>query len=206
MKLDDGSDRIAQRRLAPVLLRKPPSVEVGIDGHVVPESLRSGQQGVQLDLLDRWLRPGAGARSRDRCEQLIVTERGKLAAERRHLPEHRQLAGIGHRRQVVVQLGDDRLDRIPVLRQRQSGKNLREVGVRSGADKQAPREVAILARILPKPGSSSSTRAERLLSEVSRLHEPRDPLHSQRTTRSTRSPPVPRSSSHSWRLHASSEP
>ena len=62
--------------MAPDPIRQPPSVEIGVDGHVVAEPLGRSEQNVEFDLLDRRLGQASRARPLDGGEQFFVVEGG----------------------------------------------------------------------------------------------------------------------------------
>ena len=71
VKLHDRCDSGTAVSLAPRGVGQPARVEIGVDGHVVPESFGRPEQRFQLDLLDRPLAAVAAPDRADGLENLV---------------------------------------------------------------------------------------------------------------------------------------
>jgi len=167
----------------------------------VARALGCRERRVKLDRLDWPLVRRAVLELGDRLEHVVGGVAGEPRGDTRLALHDREFGGVRDDLEVIPQLDDGVVNLAPGLWKRQGAHHLREVGVRRRADQQATRQPAFLAAGGPEPRPRPLAASERLALELGRLVQARDFLHSQRTTRSARSPPVPRSSSQSWRLH-----
>ena len=94
MQLDDSCDRISQGATAPGGLRQPPCMEVGVDRYVLAVPRGRGQQGVELDELDRLLIAAAMFQPGDGAEDLLVAVASELGRDLRFPPHDGKFGAV----------------------------------------------------------------------------------------------------------------
>jgi hypothetical protein len=170
MELDDRLDfrreLVAAPGVAtPGVVRQAARVEARIDRDVVAVTLRRGEQRVELDLLHRPLLAPAVPVVSDGLEDLRVSERGESRGDLWLLLEEGEEGEPGlvvDDLQVVPEPRHRRLNRGCAVGNRQHSRRFGEVGLGGGADQQAARELALLARLAPQPRPRPAADAERI--------------------------------------------
>ena len=130
-------------------------------GHVVAETLGRTKQRIELDLLHRTIAPRAVLALADGVKHFFIPEGVKRRRDLVLPLDDGEVGGVLHDPEVVPQLADHAIDRGSRVRQRQHADELREVGVRGGADEQAARLAALFARAAAQPGPRAPAGAER---------------------------------------------
>ena len=92
-------------------------MEIGIDGHVVAETLGRAEQCVELDLFHRSVAALAALALTDRVQDLVIVERIERRRDRRLLLHEGQIGQIVHDLQIVPELRDGAVDRRAAIRQ-----------------------------------------------------------------------------------------
>ncbi len=155
---DDAADRVGQRRACASVVGQPAGVEVGVDRHVVAVALGRGEQGVELDQLDRPLSRAAALALGDRVQHVVVGVTGQ--SQRRpaglRLMNASSSASVDDLEDPPRARRPRRRPRRPASGQRQRAHHLGEVGVRRGPDQQAARQAAC-----PRGCRSRATAARR---------------------------------------------
>ena len=130
-------------------------------GHAVAETHGRTKQRIELDLLHRTIAPRAALALADGVKHFFIPEGVKRRRDLVLPLDDGEVGGVLHDPEVVPQLADHAIDRGSRVRQRQHADELREVGVRGGADEQAARLAALFARAAAQSGPRAPAGAER---------------------------------------------
>src|SRR5450756_974069 len=162
MYLVDRCDCVEPRTVAPDAVGEASHVKVRVDGDVIAEALRCGQDRIELDLLDGTLGRAAALDRANRVEHVLVTEWRELLGDFGLPLQEVQVGHLSDDLQVFPELTDDPFDAGAQIGQREDAHGLREIGVRCRADQQATVLLAGLVRVRTKPWPATGTEAERV--------------------------------------------